>query len=225
MFSKTQIDRLGERLRKGAIEDSDLRLLDAYRRSFVPAYEVVNAVIKEIIASKPTGRPAKSTTSIVEKLNRETIRLTQMQDIAGCRLVVGPIWNQNKVVKLLKAKLKTVVVDRRKQPSNGYRAVHVIATADDKPIEIQVRTTLQHLWAELSEKLADVVDPSIKYGGGPEELRTFLDRLSKTIADVEALELQRVSVGQRKELRSVKQQLRKLLKDVIVDISKIKGGK
>ena len=56
--------------------------------------------------------------------------------------------------------------DRRKTPSHGYRAVHVIANYDGKFVEIQVRTALQHLWAELSEKLSDVIDPAIKYGGG-----------------------------------------------------------
>jgi hypothetical protein len=40
-ISKTQIDRLGDRLRKGNITDEDLRLLDEYRRSFSGAYETV----------------------------------------------------------------------------------------------------------------------------------------------------------------------------------------
>lgn len=34
-ISKTQIDKLGERLKKGEITDADLRLLDEYRRSFL----------------------------------------------------------------------------------------------------------------------------------------------------------------------------------------------
>ena len=38
-ISKTQIDRLGDRLRKGAITEEDLQLLDEYRRSFHNAYE------------------------------------------------------------------------------------------------------------------------------------------------------------------------------------------
>ena len=225
MFSKNQIDRLGDRLRRGAIEDADLKLLDAYRRSFVPGYEKVIATIREVIAYHPTGRPAKSTTSIVEKLKRESIRLTQMQDIAGCRLVVGLIGTQNTVVRRLKSKLNAVVVDRRKQPSHGYRAVHVIATADLKPIEIQVRTTLQHLWAEYSEKLADVIDPAIKYGGGPPELRDILERFSDTVAQVEALELQKGTPEQRRQIRNVKQQLRRLLKSATVDVANLFRGK
>lgn len=45
-LSKTQIDRLGDRLKKGNISEADLRLLDQYRRSFSEAYEVVVGAIR-----------------------------------------------------------------------------------------------------------------------------------------------------------------------------------
>jgi putative GTP pyrophosphokinase len=86
-MSKTQIDRLGDRLKKGNITEDDLRLLDQYRRSFTEAYEFVVGAIRKELSLEPTGRPAKSTTSIADKLRRESIRLTQIQDIAGCRLI------------------------------------------------------------------------------------------------------------------------------------------
>jgi len=90
-ISKTQIDRLGERLKKGNITEEALRLLDEYRRSFTKAYETVVGIIRNEVTLEPTGRPAKSTSSISDKLRREHIRLTQIQDIAGCRLVVTDI--------------------------------------------------------------------------------------------------------------------------------------
>jgi putative GTP pyrophosphokinase len=77
-MTKTQIDRLGDRLRKGNISDDDLRLLDLYRRSFSEAYEIVVGTIRKELALEPTGRPAKSTSSISDKLRRESIRLTQI---------------------------------------------------------------------------------------------------------------------------------------------------
>lgn len=100
-WTKTQIDRLGDRLRKDTIEDSDLRLLDRFRLSFADAYDNVIGTIRKDLALEPTGRPAKSTTSICEKLRRESIRLTQIQDIAGCRLIVPDISTQDKVVESL----------------------------------------------------------------------------------------------------------------------------
>ena len=187
-LSKTQIDRLGERLKGGSHTESDLRLLDDYRRSFGEAYEAVVQTIRQH-GEFPTGRLAKSTLSIAEKLRRESIRLSQMQDIAGCRVVVADVVQQ----ELFVASLRTIfpgaaVIDRRDKPSYGYRAVHIIVEVSGKPVEIQVRTALQHLWAELSEKSSDVLDPTIKYGGGTAEWRTILTRSSVVVAAYEEFE-------------------------------------
>ena len=163
-------------------------MLDDYRRSFGEAYEAVVRTIRQH-GEFPTGRLAKSTLSIVEKLRRESIRLSQMQDIAGCRVVVADVVQQ----ELFVTSLRTIfpgasVIDRRDKPSYGYRAVHIIAEIAGKPVEIQVRTAVQHLWAELSEKSSDVIDPTIKYGGGTAEWRDILTRSSETVAAYEELE-------------------------------------
>ena len=187
-ISKTQIDRLGDRLKGGPHTESDLRLLDDYRRSFGEAYEAVVQTIRQR-GQFPTGRLAKSTLSVVEKLRRESLRLSQMQDIAGCRVVVGNVVAQEQFVSSLITEFpKASVMDRRNNPSYGYRAVHIIAEISGKPIEIQVRTSLQHLWAEVSEKSSDVLDPTIKYGGGSESWRNFLTQSSKAVAAYEEFE-------------------------------------
>jgi ppGpp synthetase/RelA/SpoT-type nucleotidyltranferase len=185
-LSKNQVDQLGYRLRKGDISDDDLRLLDSYRRSFAEAYEAVVGQIRNQLGLEPTGRPAKSTTSISEKLRRESIRLTQIQDIAGCRLIVDDLATQDEVTAQLKECFdKAVPVDRRERPSHGYRAVHVIVDYHGKLIEIQVRTRLQHAWAEVSEKLSDIVDSAIKYGGGNQEVVSLLADMSEVTMNVE----------------------------------------
>jgi hypothetical protein len=79
-------------------------------------------------------------------------------------------------------------MDRRMNSSHGYRAVHVIVMTQGVSVEIQVRTALQDLWAELSERLSDVVDSSIKYGGGDPEDRQWLLLISDSIAGWEELE-------------------------------------
>lgn len=186
--SKTQIDRLGDRLKEGSHTESDLRLLDDYRRSFGESYEVVVGTIRQR-GQFPTGRLAKSTLSIVEKLRRESLRLSQMQDIAGCRVVVGGVLEQDQFVASLIADFPGAsVMDRRDNPSHDYRAVHVIVEISGKPVEIQVRTALQHLWAEVSEKSSDVLDPTIKYGGGTDLWRNFLTKSSESVAAYENLE-------------------------------------
>jgi putative GTP pyrophosphokinase len=182
-ISKTQIDRLGDRLKKGNITEDDLRLLDHYRNSFTESYEIVVGAIRQKLGLEPTGRPAKSTTSISEKLRRESIRLTQIQDIAGCRLIVSDIEKQEAVVKSLSEIFEAVrIEDRRQRPSNNYRAVHVIVNSRGRQIEIQVRTTLQQLWAELSEKFSDIEDPAIKYGGGSADTQGLLAAASLVVS-------------------------------------------
>lgn len=127
--------------------------MDEYRRSFADAYETVVSTIRNELALDVTGRPAKSTTSIREKLLRESIRLSQIQDIAGCRVIVLGVKDQEIVMDSIQSLFNDiVVVDRREKPRTANRAVHVIIKQDDKVIEIQVRTALQHSWAELSEK-------------------------------------------------------------------------
>ncbi len=187
-LSKTQIDRLGDRLRSGNFDEVDLRLLDAYRRSFGEAYERVVGEIRETLGLEPTGRQPKSKTSIVEKLRRESIRLSQMQDIAGCRVIVNDISEQEAKLRLLKNTFDDfTVVDRRNNSSHGYRAIHVIVKSSDRMVEIQLRTAAQHLWAELSERISDE-DPAIKYGGGEEADRWILDATSEAVTAMEARE-------------------------------------
>ncbi len=112
-----------------------------------------------------------------------------MQDIAGCRIVVADINAQDQVVPQLVGLFeKAAVFDRRVTPSHGYRAVHVVARSLDLPIEIQVRTNLQHTWSEVSEKLSDIVDPAAKYGGGPIWVQECLKMTSELGARIEVAE-------------------------------------
>lgn len=86
-------------------------------------------------------------------------------------------------------------MDRRQKPSYGYRAVHVVVRPRRRPIEIQVRTVLQRLWAEFSEKSADAFGIEVKYGGGWEVLRGALERASELVATYEQLEPNREMNG------------------------------
>lgn len=183
--SKTSVDALGERLRGGNLSDADLRQLDSYRRTFADAYESVISAVRGL-GLEPTGRPAKSTSAIVAKLRRATTRLSQMQDIAGCRLVVDDRHQQDQAVhSLIKLFDKAVINDRRETPSHGYRAVHIIATINNRTVEIQVRTALQHIWAEACEKVSDITGTGIKYGTGTPGLLRLFDTLSRLIAAYE----------------------------------------
>src|SRR5437764_5641279 len=153
-MSKREIDQLGERLRALEMSESsgviipeaDHQLLDAYRYSFTGAYEDVFTTLRSRLGLEPTGRKPKTIGSIIGKLKRQpTTRLSQMQDIAGCRVVIAGIETQDAVVgQIVEVFASSKVDDRRQRPSFGYRAVHVIVQMEGKPVEIQIRTTLQH---------------------------------------------------------------------------------
>lgn len=184
IMKNSEVDRLGERLRQ-AITAQDLTLLDSYRRGFRAAYDAVVDRIRTELGLQASGRPAKSTSAIVDKLRRGTMRLTQMQDIAGCRIVVADIPAQGQLIATLERMFDATLIDRRTMSSYGYRAVHVIARSVELPVEIQLRTDLQHVWAEVSEKLADAHGIDTKYGGGPAQIRSTLDDFSALIASFE----------------------------------------
>jgi len=189
-LSKTQIDRLGERLRTQVFGEAELRVLDEYRRTFGPVYDEVVEKVQHVIGIPVSGRPAKSTTSIIEKLNRESIRLSQMQDISGCRAIVADVPAQDVAVNAIAEQFRDVAIsDRRAKPSHGYRAVHLVVRESGKTIEVQIRTFLQHTWAELSEKCADIIDPAVKYGGGPAAVQDVLSKVSTQIQRMEEMEL------------------------------------
>lgn len=185
--SKNAIDRLGDRLRISVTPD-DLRMLDTYRLSFASTYEVVFQQVRITHGLEVSGRPAKSTTAIVDKLKRESIRLSQMQDIAGCRVVVSDIARQDALSEKLLALFSNVTVfDRRKNPSHGYRAIHLVVQIESRQIEIQIRTELQQLWAELSEKFSDIFGIAVKYGFEIEKIPSLLAH-SEAISFIELVE-------------------------------------
>jgi len=112
-------------------------------------------------------------------------------------LIVADIAEQDRLVaSLIELFSESTVVDRREKPSHGYRAVHVIVTIEKRTVEIQIRTALQQEWAEVSEKLADLIDPAIKYGRGNEYLVNVLAAASKLVAVHERSELKFLAAQQ-----------------------------
>lgn len=161
----------------------------------------LNLAYRSVVA-RPNQQPQLLTSS-------DAGALTQMQDIAGCRIVVADITVQSQLIRTLENMFEVTVVDRRVKPSHGYRAVHVITHSTGLPVEIQLRTDLQHVWAELSEKLADVFGIETKYGSGPQSIRKTLDDFSTLIANFE-LHLD-IESGQNERVRELKLKIRQTM--------------
>lgn len=172
LTSTAQIDRLGERLRGDpVISAPDLALLQAFRAEHEEALIQVQTRIERALPGIDQSARIKTIQTLHDKLRRQPTKLSRIQDIAGVRIVQDMDLNeQDALVDRLRREFPGAKkVDRRATPTFGYRAVHVIVRIGRCNCEIQVRTSQQHLWAEIVERLADHWGRQIRYGAGPED--------------------------------------------------------
>jgi ppGpp synthetase/RelA/SpoT-type nucleotidyltranferase len=173
-LSRSQIDKLGKRLRQAGpnnVSDEDLNLLEQLLATHQTVLTTVQLRLAKELELPVTGR-TKSTGTLVEKLQRSpTMALSRMQDIAGARLVaeMNRTVQDQLVARIVELFPGAEKKDRRAEPSHGYRAVHVIVKYEQWFVEIQVRTTLQDLWAQVFERLADRWGRGIRYGDLPND--------------------------------------------------------
>lgn len=172
-ISKTQLDKLGDRLRDAdKVDPADRDLVEAVLGAYMQALETVKSRLGDL-GSEPIGR-LKTIGTTVDKLRRErSFRLKSVQDLAGARIVLGgDLRAQDRAVDVFLARCaaagqEATTVDRRSDPRAGYRAVHVVVKVDGIPVEVQFRTQLQDMWAQTFERLADRCGRQIRYGGDP----------------------------------------------------------
>jgi hypothetical protein len=171
-LSNAQIDRLGDRLRREDFGEAELRLLDEYRRTFGSAYDRVVEGIQRVTGLPVSGRPAKSTTSIVEKLKRESIRLSQMQDIAGCRAIVSDMAEQDRTVRAIAAIFGDVTI----KYGGGSESVRVMLDRTSSTLE-----DMETLEVEVSGRVAEINALALRLRGMREDyvnnLQSFIKGL------------------------------------------------
>jgi putative GTP pyrophosphokinase len=191
VISKSQADRLGEELRHEEISADRIERLSAYREQLVRNARTAAEAVRALTLYPVTPREGKSTGSIVAKLRRQPIALSRMQDIVGCRVVVDTAIEQEALARRIEAGFPQArLTDRRIKPTHGYRAVHFIVIWETKPYEIQVRTRLQHAWAQTVERLSDNLYPDLKYGRNHGTISTLLiEKYSDLIKDMENVEM------------------------------------
>lgn len=171
-FTNKQIDRLGDRLRQG-VQPDDLRMLGEYRDQHLPALAATVLSLTNIqFANALTARQKNAQTIIGKLRNEPKMELSNMQDIAGARIIVGGSRKpQDAVVQEVCRRFPhhKEVKDRRAVPTHGYRAVHVVVRANDCWAEVQVRSPYQDRWAQTFERLGDAWGRQIRAGLPPNE--------------------------------------------------------
>jgi len=158
---------------------------------------------KKVDPNVLTAQRLKRLSSIEAKLRRfPDMKLTQRQDIGGCRAVVEGV---AEVEKLVAAYRKGIAKNPKKRhaflsekdyiskpKADGYRGYHLVyryhsrarkhAAYNGLKVEIQIRTKLQHAWATAVEIISTFTGQALKASGGDECWRRFFKLMSSEIA-------------------------------------------
>ena len=95
--------------------------------------------------------------SILQKLTRKSVKLKELTDIIGFRIIVNEKEECYATLKLIKEIYKVILEKYRdyidKPKTNGYRSLHtvILLGSYELPVEIQIRTREMHNIAEKGE--------------------------------------------------------------------------
>ena len=150
----------------------------------------------------------KRSEAIINKLRRfSAMDLTRMQDLAGIRMVLytscppeHELHDVNQIFQHCLANLTEQFRVRDKifhyidnPKDSGYRAIHLVVDCDTDnpqfptlPIELQIRTRHQHLWAMAVETAGMFYNEALKSSEGSEEWLTFFKMCGAAIAHIES---------------------------------------
>jgi putative GTP pyrophosphokinase len=162
---------------------ASLRAMDDWRETHAYPLSLVTPGLRNWVAQESQGGEAvvaqrlKRMPQIVRKLRRfPTMRLTQMEDIGGCRAVLSTQAEVEGVAKRVRRRWDVRDENDYRgegKPGTGYRALHLIVLRRDRLIEIQLRTPGQHSWAEAVERVASRTGYDLKDGQGPADLLEY----------------------------------------------------
>jgi GTP pyrophosphokinase len=120
----------------------------------VTALERVRSMLKDAgIRGEVTGRP-KHIYSIINKMRTKGLAFDQLYDVRGLRVIVDEVAQCYQVLSLVHAAWSPIATEyddyiARPKP-NGYQSLHtVVADAEGRALEVQIRTRAMHEFAEL----------------------------------------------------------------------------
>jgi putative GTP pyrophosphokinase len=195
--STSRVNLAGRRLRKHALghlavdlDDAELtterEVVAAFRTAHGRPLATVAANLRYHVEQESSmfpvrvGQRLKRVPTIIDKLTRfPQMALARMHDIGGCRAVV----EDERTLRTIADRLReapgwhiTREYDYIADPKDdGYRALHLIEKRHGCQIEVQLRTFIQHAWAELIESFdrSQRLGVELKVGRGPEGLREY----------------------------------------------------
>jgi ppGpp synthetase/RelA/SpoT-type nucleotidyltranferase len=194
--SKNQIDKAGRAL---AHPPSDLtyefleleEVFNEYRtRHLRPLTHLTSTIqnwLSDYGGNYYIAQRLKRKPQIARKLQRLSVRLTQLQDIGGLRIIV----QDDRAVDALNEFLddhfgrsdsfkvqRTTDYREKGRDRTGYRALHKIITDGQVHLELQIRSRIQHYWAENIEKTSVLYGQHLKEEQGAPPVLEYFRRLS-----------------------------------------------
>lgn len=202
-YSKRRVNRAGEALVEASahrLPQEDLRVFANWRSSHAFPLNTFQVYLRQrarsVCPDPVVSQRLKRTQSAIEKLRRlPRMKLSQMQDIGGCRAVVDTVDQ----VRLLREAYRNSQIrhcpvngkDYIESPKeSGYRGVHLVyryrsprnETYNGLLIEIQLRTRLQHAWATAVETAGAFLGQALKSSEGEQDWLRFFALVSSAFA-------------------------------------------
>lgn len=180
--------------------DNALNILSYWRmiheEPLQKALELLQKLTLQVDRKALFANRMKRLDSIIKKLKSwETMSLYRMQDIGGCRAIVSDKKTLKKVINLArkcpefqinnnKLKIKNYILNPKE---DGYRSVHIVgrfpdAEGQNRYIEIQLRTPIQHYWATAIEIVDLFTNQSLKTNQGDNDWKELFREVASQFA-------------------------------------------
>ena len=198
--SKTKVDAAGKLLSQESFQlddwENSMQILSSWRAHHASPLDYVTKQVsskaKTVDHKAIIAKRLKRTSSIIKKLKiLKNSRLSAMQDIGGCRAILSDKKQVEKLTESLLSDIRYAVRDDyiKSPKSNGYRSIHVINKSEHPygspsvPIEIQIRTAIQHSWATAVEIIDLFTNQDLKSSiKGQKDWKRFFDLASRELA-------------------------------------------
>lgn len=201
--SKSRIDKAGRSLShpgEETLESLELEeVFDSYRASHLEPLSRTTLDLQRwlqgyggqyYIAQRLKRKP-----QIVRKLRRLSVRLTQLQDIGGCRIIVDTNKDVDRLIGYVERNLsasddlnlcRTTDYRDKGRDQTGYRSAHLIIERDGRSIELQIRSKIQHYWAESIERTSVIYGYHLKEQEGDPSVIEYFKTLSDVFFEIES---------------------------------------
>ncbi len=205
-----RVKKAGRALLENPRDDGALETLKEWRKHHIAPLNRVYKMLKRAADNSGNhahyGQRLKSLNSILYKLKRfytTGLKLSDMQDLGGCRVIFSKYENLRKVCEQLIKSSKITLKNKNDYitypKKDGYRSVHLIYTHDKLKVEIQLRTQLQHAWATTVEIIDFFENQKLKLGEGDANWRHFFYLLADEFALLEGLPVHDNNIENRKD--------------------------